>query len=357
MAVIRKREGKTGVSFQAIVRRHEGSKLVYFKTKTWSAKKYPNAEKLATDWACRLEAKLDAEGVAATKTALTRFKELIEKYKNLRKETKKLRRTAEGELGQLEYWLGEKRLDELTPGLFSKFARDRRNEGAGPATVMHNLSTIRSILGVAKPVFGIDISPDVVAEAIKALQLSGHVSKSASRERRPTDTEIARLIEEFRRIAPYPSTEIPMEVFVPLAIAFPRRREELCEMKWVDLKDSVITLHDTKHPTKPRTERVPVPPAALKIIETLPKIDERIFPYKPESVSAAFQRAVKRLEIEDLRLHDLRHEGICRLFEQGLGIQEVALISGHTSWATLKRYTHLKPENVLEKLERGSAGK
>ena len=55
--------------------------------------------------------------------------------------------------------------------------------------------------------------------------------------------------------------------------------------------------------------------------------------------------------INDLRFHDLRHEGICRLFEAGLNIPEVAMISGHLSWQNLKRYTHLRPEAVLEKLD------
>ena len=50
-------------------------------------------------------------------------------------------------------------------------------------------------------------------------------------------------------------------------------------------------------------------------------------------------------------LGDLRLEGITRLFEAGLAIEEVALISGHQSWAMLKRYPHIKLENVLEKLK------
>lgn len=60
--------------------------------------------------------------------------------------------------------------------------------------------------------------------------------------------------------------------------------------------------------------------------------NERILPYNSESVSPAFDRACERLGIIDLHLHDLRHEGICRLFEQGLQIQEVSMISGHMSW-------------------------
>jgi integrase len=141
-----------------------------------------------------------------------------------------------------------------------------------------------------------------------------------------------------------------MAAYLRLAIELPRRREELCEMRWEDYNGVQITLYDTKDKHRVRNETIPVPAPAAAIIDKLPKIDARIFPYNPESVSAGFQRACNRLGIEDLHLHDLRHEGISRLFAQGLEIQEVSLISGHRSWATLKRYTHLKPSDVLEKL-------
>lgn len=32
-------------------------------------------------------------------------------------------------------------------------------------------------------------------------------------------------------------------------------------------------------------------------------------------------------------------------------LAQEALITGHLSWNMLRRYTHLKPENVLEKLK------
>lgn len=138
---------------------------------------------------------------------------------------------------------------------------------------------------------------------------------------------------------------------VEVAVALPRRLSELTGARWLDLEPTgVLTLRDTKNPTAPRTERIPVPPLAQALIKKLPVFDERILPYNSESISAAFERACDRLGIEDLHFHDLRHEGICRLFEAGLDIPEVALISGHLSWNTLKRYTHLRPEAVLEKL-------
>jgi integrase len=142
-----------------------------------------------------------------------------------------------------------------------------------------------------------------------------------------------------------------MRLVLKLAPAFPRRLGELCRMRWEDYAGGVMTLHDTKHPRKPRIEAVPVPPAARSVIDPLPRLDERILPYNSESVSSSFERACLRLGIEDLHFHDLRHEGICRLFESGLSIPEVAMISGHLSWTTLKRYTHLTPQHVLEKMD------
>jgi integrase len=55
----------------------------------------------------------------------------------------------------------------------------------------------------------------------------------------------------------------------------------------------------------------------------------------------AFTRACALLGIDDLHFHDLRHEGISRLFELGWTIPQVATVSSHRSWTSLKRYSHL----------------
>ena len=60
---------------------------------------------------------------------------------------------------------------------------------------------------------------------------------------------------------------------------------------------------------------VPLLGGAFDIAQRQPKIDERIFPYNPKSVSSGFQRVRNELGIEDLRYHDLRREGASRLFE------------------------------------------
>jgi integrase len=85
-----------------------------------------------------------------------------------------------------------------------------------------------------------------------------------------------------------------------------------------------------------------LPPEALAIAKSMPRVKPEIFPYSTDAISAAFTRACKILGIEDLRFHDLRHEGISRLFEMGRTIPQVAAVSGHRSWTSLKRYTHIR---------------
>jgi integrase len=57
------------------------------------------------------------------------------------------------------------------------------------------------------------------------------------------------------------------------------------------------------------------------------------------------------LQMPDLHFHDLRHEAVSRLVEGGLSDQEVSAISGHKSMQMLKRYTHLRAEDLVGKLD------
>ena len=55
------------------------------------------------------------------------------------------------------------------------------------------------------------------------------------------------------------------------------------------------------------------------------------------------------MEIEDLHFHDLRHETASWLFETGLNINQVANVTGHLSWSSLKRYTHIHDYGIHDK--------
>ena len=77
-----------------------------------------------------------------------------------------------------------------------------------------------------------------------------------------------------------------------------------------------------------------------------------MFTLQAESMSQAFERACEphRANIIGARFHDLRHEATSRLFEKGLNVMEVAAITGHKTLDMLKRYTHLRAEDLAKKL-------
>jgi integrase len=53
----------------------------------------------------------------------------------------------------------------------------------------------------------------------------------------------------------------------------------------------------------------------------------------------------------DVHFHDLRHMAITRLASRFSNPMEIAAISGHKSLSMLRRYTHIKAEDLVQKLD------
>ncbi|WP_421930011.1 site-specific integrase [Nitratireductor rhodophyticola] len=214
-----------------------------------------------------------------------------------------------------------------------------------PQTVGNYLSHLAAVFAVARPLWGYELDKTAMDDAQTVLRRIGVVKKSTSRDRRPTLDELDLLMRHFADRQTRAPQSNPMHRIIAFAIFSTRRQEEIIRIRWDDLdtKHSRIMVRDMKHPGSKIGNHVwcDLPEEALKIIEAMPKSEERIFPYNTDAISSAFTRACKLLSIEDLRFHDLRHEGVSRLFEIGLNIPHVAAVSGHRSWTSLKRYTHM----------------
>lgn len=145
-----------------------------------------------------------------------------------------------------------------------------------------------------------------------------------------------------------------MQDVVRFAIATGMRRGEICRIRWADVDHErrLVLVRDRKHPTKKEGNHHLVPLIdrsgfdAWAILNRQPKIDDRIFPLGLEGVSDAFTDACVAAGVEDLHLHDMRHECTSRLFESGMSIDQVAIVTGHADWRNLKRYANLKPESL-----------
>ncbi|EQD25943.1 phage integrase family protein, partial [mine drainage metagenome] len=95
---------------------------------------------------------------------------------------------------------------------------------------------------------------------------------------------------------------------------------------------------------------VPLSSRAVAILHALPRrIDGRVFGLRPDSVTQAFERAAQRAGIENLRLHDLRHEATSRLAEKLPNLIELAAVTGHKDLRMLKRYYHPRATDLAKK--------
>ncbi|CAN5214619.1 site-specific integrase [soil metagenome] len=312
----------------------------------------------ARRWATETESQIDRDQtpIRSKVARLRTFKELIDIHVADMKEVGKAPgRSKAAILEMLSRRLGKKKIPELDRELFVTFGRGRAAEGAGPVTLGMDLGVIRLVLQHANAVHGLSVSTEPVDLARYALKRLGLVGKSEERDRRPTEDEIAALITHFETGAP---RTIPMGRIIRFAIATAMRQDEIFRVVWDDLntRTKMLTIRDRKDPRqkKGNDQRIPLLKVsgydALALIEEQLALrnnrDARAFPFNNRSAGAAFTRACKKLNIEDLHFHDLRHEGTSRLFEAGFAIQQVALVTGHKDWKMLRRYTHLKPESL-----------
>lgn len=138
---------------------------------------------------------------------------------------------------------------------------------------------------------------------------------------------------------------------IVVAIETGLRRGELLRLRWddIDLVARTAAIKQTKTGV-PRV--IPLAPRALETLTALPRRpDGKVFGWRDDhSVTQAFERLCHKLGIVDLRWHDLRHEATSRLFERGLSIEKVAAVTGHKTWAMLRRYTHPRAEDIAREL-------
>jgi integrase len=239
--------------------------------------------------------------------------------------------------------LGDTRCSEITSKTLAAFAREL-TKNVGPQTCGNYFSHLSNIFTVARPAWSYPLSRQEFDDAVTVLKKLGLIQKGNERDRRPTLEELDRLMEHFGRVRHHRPTSIPMQKIVAFALFSTRRQEEITLLRWDDLDKDRILVRDMKHPGDKKGNNVycELPPEALAIIKSMPHTEPQIFPYSTDAISASFTRACKILGIEDLRFHDLRHEGISRLFEIGRTIPQAAAVSGHRSWTSLKRYTHIR---------------
>jgi integrase len=273
------------------------------------------------------------------------LKHVIDRY--ISESNKKLERTKAHTLKTLKTFpIAELRCSKISSAEIVELARSKLATGVQPQTVSNYLAHLAAIFAIARPAWGLPLDPQAMTDARLVTKRLGFTSKSQGRERRPSLEELDRLLSHFAAKSGTRTALLPMSKIVVFALFSTRRQDEITRIEWKDLDEegSRVMVRDMKNPGDKigNNVRCDLDPNALALIKSMPKLGERIFPFSTKAISTSFTRACRLLEIEDLHFHDLRHEGISRLFEMGLSIPRVASVSGHRSWQSLQRYTHLR---------------
>lgn len=338
MGTITSRKRKDGsVGYTAQIRIKQQGVIIHTESQTFDRKA------AAGSWLKKRETELAKPGALDKSTAPDPLlKDVIAQYlQELRKpagstKAQVLRSISVAPIGSMACsTIGSKEVLEFAQSLQVK-----------PQTVGNYLAHLGTVFKVAEPAWGYPLDFKAIETARAVGKRMGVTSKSVERNRRPTLEELEKLLDHYVLMAQRKRARVPMVDIVLFALFSTRRQEEITRILWSDLdeKHSEVVVRDMKHPGEKigNDVRVLLPDEAMAIVLRQPRKKDRIFPFSAESISASFTRACSYLGIEDLHFHDLRHEGISRLFEMGRTIPQAATVSGHRTWNSLKRYSHIR---------------
>ena len=246
--------------------------------------------------------------------------------------------------------LGDSSLAAITPDLVADYRDKRLAAGKSASTVRLELSLLSHLFTIAIKEWRVGLMYNPVGNIRKPPPAQGRDQRLASGE-------------EQKLFAACEKQSNPMLGWlVRVALHTGMRAGEISSLtrRQVDLQKRTVHLSETKNGS---VRTVPLTRDAVEVFHQAlnhpvrPDDTDLIFwgepgrdgQRRPYEFRPAWRRTLKDAGIDGLRFHDLRHEAVSRLVEAG--DQEVAAISGHKSMQMLKRYTHLRAEDLVARLD------
>ena len=238
--------------------------------------------------------------------------------------------------------LGRKRLNEISRADIERLHGSLRDT---PTRANHALSLIRALINKA-------IAWEMVAEhrnpctGIEKFPQGRH-------ERYLTPDELQRLLATLDRFDMERRTLPSAVAAIRLLIFTGCRRDEILNLRWseVHLERSELVLPDSKTGRK----RVFLNEPARALLAALSRdlgsdlvINGKTPGTKLQGLEKIWQRIRREAELEDVRLHDLRHNFASAAISSGLSLPIVGKLLGHKSLDATKRYAHLADEVLKE---------
>ena len=272
------------------------------------------------------------------------FLELAEKYEYQVFRELKSWRCSISYLNQLKDFFGKYKLNEITPALIDDFKQMRKKQGVKPATVNRQFKILRRMLNLARNRWQwIKETPRIEMEQNADTKRVRHLS-----------------FDEFNKLLN--CCESWLRDIVIIAAWTGLRKGNILNLKWnqVDLMARVILLNGEE--TKNKEDlRIPIASHAYHVLEvTMKKNDSKspyVFydnngmPFKAGRIQLNFKKALKCVEIEDFRFHDLRHCFASWHRQSGVDLDTLAELMGHKDTRMTRRYAHITPVHLRKAVE------
>ncbi len=206
----------------------------------------------------------------------------------------------------------------------------------------------------------LDILKQILNHAIACGHISDNPTRDLIRNSRPKLTrflsrsEINRLKDALNTHSSRGSGQQQADI-IRLLLLTGCRKGEIVHLRWSEIDGDELRLKDGK--TGPRT--VPLSTWAQAILARQRRTgSEYVFPSlhdpsQPRSAELSLWRKVRRqAEIEDVRLHDLRHTFASHAVLQGVPLPVISRILGHAKERMTLRYAHLTDRETEAAAER-----
>ena len=314
----------------------------------------------AEDWSRRTEDEM-VRGVYIQRSGAERMtlEAALKRYLSDVTPTKKPT-TQRGEISKakkLIEHLGKYSLAALSAEIIAGYRDKRLSESGNKGNISNN--TVRLELALLSHLFTVAIQEWGVGLTFNPVLNIRKPSPGEGRDRRLSPDEELRLINAVN------AHSNPMLGWVVcIALETGMRASEITTLRLhqVDLDRRILRLRDTKNDS---ARTVPLNRSATEALKSAmnnsirpidcdlvffgePGRDKKRRPYAFTKVWGILKT---KLKMQDFRFHDLRHEAVSRLVEAGLSDQEVSAISGHKSMQMLRRYTHLRAEDLVSRLD------
>ena len=330
MATIRKRNGKWSVQV-----RRKGYNTVTRSFIEHSA---------ARSWALKVELAMENETwVDKTKKRAGQISKivdnLIERYERFGIE---IAAPKMGQLNQIKNYFQDASIHNLTKDDILDFAAARAKV-VGPSTLQAQMYYLKQVVDQSEIV----LQTPVVDLAIQELKTLKVIAGSERRERRLEGNEYERLLDA--------SGKHWIGNAIEIAVTSALRQGEIHELTWEDIdleKGTMFVMRKDKNAIGGKSkQKVPiiegVREALLRASNATERTGRLFNVARASSISDRFARLTKKVGIDGLRFHDLRHEAISRMFERGMSVDQVRVVSGHRTLDQLSRYVNLRPEDLV----------